>query len=69
MRDILNPFVQDIKKLSETNINAIIQNVQNIQVSPNNEKSSTIQGQPGNISGLRPPQPLPIANNDWSSIK
>lgn len=34
IRSMLEPFVQDIRKLSETNINTIIQNFQNIQGQP-----------------------------------
>lgn len=29
---MLEPFVQDIKKLSESNLTSLIQNLQNIQV-------------------------------------
>lgn len=63
IKSILEPFVQDIRKLSETNLNSIIQNFQTIQ-----GDTTTINVLPGG-HGQRPPIPLPIANNDWSTIK
>lgn len=54
--------MQDIRKLSETNLNSIIQNFQTIQ-----GDTTTVNIMPG--SGQRPPIPLPIAHNDWSTIK
>jgi hypothetical protein len=61
IKNLLEPFVQDIKKLSETNINNLIQNFQNIQnVSPEVGMN--------NAPGFKGPIPLPIANNDWSRI-
>lgn len=63
IKSILEPFVQDIRKLSETNLNSIIQNFQTIQGDTTN-----INVLPGG-HGQRPPIPLPIANNDWSTIK
>lgn len=69
IKGMLEPFVQDIKKLSDTNIVSLIQNIQNVQgdTISNTHISSNIN--PGAVSGLRPPIPLPIANNDWSTIK
>ena len=68
IKGILQPFVQDIKKLSENNLNSIIQNVQLIQGDNNlNIKTSNAAILP--TSGLRPPIPLPNINNDWSTIK
>lgn len=65
IKSILEPFVQDIRKLSETNINTIIQNFQTIQ----GDTINTTNVNPGAISGLKPPIPLPFTNNDWSTIK
>ena len=64
----LEPFVQDIKKLSETNINSIVQNIQNIQ---NVQGMQGVQGEtiPSGGTGFKGPIPLPVANNDWSQIK
>lgn len=61
--------MQDIRKLSENNLNSIIQNVQLVQNSTTNTNTSVVNVPGGNISGLRPPIPLPGANNDWSTIK
>jgi len=46
-------------------LNSIIQNFQLIQ--GDTIKTSNVINVPG--PGLRPPIPLPIANNDWSTIK
>ena len=69
IRSTLEPFVQDIKKLSEANLNGLIQNLQSIQssqgqISPEAIKTSNISG-----STFNPPIPLPLAHNDWSKIK
>lgn len=66
IKGILEPFVQDIRKLSENNLNSIIQNVQMIQGDTTNV---SVINAPGAAPGLRPPIPLPYANNDWSVIK
>ena len=61
IKTLLEPFVQDIKKLSETNLNSLIQNFQNIQnISPEKGLNNSV--------GFKGPIPLPIANNDWSRI-
>lgn len=68
----MEPFVQDMKKMTENNKINVINNVQNTQYEFNTNNqiqqgNSNIQPQPG--SNFRPPIPLPIANNDWSQIK
>lgn len=62
IKAMLEPFVQDIKKLSETNVISLIQNIQNNQ-------GDTVINHNVPTSGLRPPIPLPISHNDWSTIK
>ena len=66
IRSMLEPFVQDIRKLSETNINTIIQNFQNIQGQPGEASAMQYVQPAGNFN---PPIPLPISHNDWSKIK
>lgn len=39
--------------------------MQNIQGDTNTTNIISVPG----VSGLRPPIPLPISNNDWSTIK
>jgi len=57
---MLEPFVQDIKKLSDTNLQSLIEGMKLNQ----NDNINMVPA-----SGLRPPIPLPIAHNDWSTIK
>lgn len=65
---MLEPFVQDIRKVSETNINSLIQNFQSIQSTQISQPmSSNPYMQP--TSSFNPPIPLPISHNDWSKIK
>lgn len=65
----MEPFVQDIKKISETNLNGLIQNLQTLQ---SNQNQQILNGDLGvNIptNNFKGPIPLPIAHNDWSKIK
>lgn len=65
----MEPFVQDIKKISETNLNGLIQNLQTLQ---SNQNQQILNGDLGvNIptGNFKGPIPLPIAHNDWSKIK
>lgn len=65
IRSMLEPFVQDIRKLSETNINTFIQNFQTIQPGQQPSYPQTMQPE----GQFNPPIPLPLAHNDWSRIK
>jgi hypothetical protein len=58
MKSVLDPFVLDMKKISEKNVfnNAEISHQSGMNVNPNN-------------SNFRPPIPLPISHNDWSQVK
>lgn len=70
IRSMIEPFVQDIRKVSETNINSLIQNFQSIQGSQASQpimmNSNPYMEPAGNFN---PPIPLPISHNDWSKIK
>jgi hypothetical protein len=55
-----------MKKISDNNVINLVQNIQN------NQENSNVSAHPNlisNVTGLRPPIPLPIANNDWSTIR
>ena len=72
IRSTLEPFVQDIRKLSETNLSSLIQNLQSLQsaqgqLSP--EAAQMIKTNNVPMNQFNPPIPLPIAHNDWSKIK
>ena len=69
IRSTLEPFVQDIKKLSETNLNGLIQNLQSIQASQGQLGPEVIKASSVPASNFHPPIPLPQAHNDWSRIK
>jgi hypothetical protein len=60
--------MQDMKKISETNINGLVQNLQNLQNFQNINMNTDINMNvsQGNFKG---PIPLPVAYNDWSKIK
>ena len=66
---MLEPFVQDIKKLSESNLTSLIQNLQNIQVRQDGQPGQQQYIPSSTGTNFHPPQPLPIAHNDWSKIK
>lgn len=69
IKSYLEPFVQDIKKISESNINGLIQNLQNIQNAQVGQNINGELGVPIPNGGFKGPIPLPIAHNDWSKIK
>ena len=65
----LEPFMHDMKKISETNINGLVHNLQslqNMQNMPNMNNEAAMNIPNGNFKG---PIPLPVAYNDWSKIK
>jgi hypothetical protein len=58
IRSMLQPFLANIKKIAE-----------NAQSQPAQPQSSYLPGPPQQApSHFRPPAPLPIAHNDWSTI-
>lgn len=69
IKSTLEPFVQDIKKLSETNLNGLISNLQNIQASQGQISPEMIKASNIPANNFQPPIPLPLAHNDWSKIK
>ena len=66
---MLEPFVQDIRKVSETNINSMIQNFQTIQTTQPNQQINSNPYMQSSSSSFNPPIPLPLSHNDWSKIK
>ena len=68
IRSTLEPFVNDIRKLNETNLNNIIHNLQNLQGGQGAESMIPV-GDQVPMGGFRPPIPLPVSHNDWSKIK
>lgn len=67
IKSYLEPFMHDMKKISEVNINSLAQNLQNLQNFQNSPNNDPMMNMPqGNFKG---PIPLPVAYNDWSKIK
>ncbi len=68
IKSYLEPFMQDIKKVSDSNLNGLIQNLQTLQ---NNQALQGLNNELGvNMTGnFKGPIPLPHAHNDWSKIK
>lgn len=69
IKSYLEPFVQDIKKVSEANLNGLIQNIQSIQNAQNMQGINNELNMNLPSGGFKGPIPLPIAHNDWSKIK
>jgi hypothetical protein len=65
---VINPLVQDMRRISENTMNLRIGGNQEIINNSNNVNNNVNINMEG-LMNFRQPIPLPLSHNDWSDIK